>query len=248
MAFLKYIKSIIQGRKNHDYLAELENNLTYRFNNPKLLEQAITHSSLIEQQPSHEFSYERLEYLGDAVLELVITDYLYHNFPEDTEGQLTRKRAAIVNKTSLAAVSEMLSLPDYIRSQTVPANPIEKSESVLSDVFEAIVGSIYIDSDLATVQAVILNLMDLKRLEHEHEFPLRNYKGELIEFCHTNNLPLPQFQTIERTGPDHSRHYKIAVLINGETYGVGEGSSKKKAGKQAAHLALMKLEKNLDVV
>lgn len=245
MGILRRLKAFFTKGLNQQELVDLQSHLSYRFQNTKILEQALTHSSLVEKQPSHKYSYERLEYLGDAVLELIITDYLYHRFPSDTEGELTRKRAAIVNKSTLASISNNLSLSDFIRSQTVPTNPIEKSESVLSDVFEAIVGGIYIDNGMETARSVILNLMNLDQLEHEDEFPLRNYKGELIEYCHTHSIPLPQFQTVEKSGPDHSRQYKIAVLIDGNVYGVGEGPSKKKAGKQAAQEALFKISEDI---
>lgn len=241
MGIISKLQKVFRPEKSAIEFKKLESSLSYSFQNTVLLKRALTHSSVVEKHPSQFYSYERLEFLGDAVLELVISDFLYSRFPEDAEGELTRKRASIVNKLTLAEIAQKIQLSEYIKTQVVPSNPIEQSESVLSDVFEAIIGAIYKDGGFNAVRNTIYKLIPLQEIENDEEFPMRNFKGELIEYCHTKNLPIPQFQTLEKSGPEHSRLYKIAVMIGNKKYGEGKGPSKKKAGKKAAQIALEKL-------
>ena len=189
-------------------------------------------------------SYERLEFLGDAVLELVISDYLYHRFTDVPEGGLTQKRATLVNQTSLERIGRQIRIPEYILSQDVPDRPIEQSSAVISDVVESILGAIYLDGGLRAAEKTIYKLFPLAETPDKVDDQI-NYKGRLIEYCHTADLPAPTFETIDKFGPDHSRQYKVAVRVDDEIMAVGAGSSKKKAGQGAAKQALSRLQRRV---
>ncbi len=220
--------------------------LGYSFRNETYLKQALTHASLNNNTPNQLYSYERLEFLGDAVLELVISEFLFKTYPTDSEGELTEKRARLVNKSALASLGQNLELPRFIRSQTVVENPIEHSEAVLSDVVEAIIGAIYLDGGIQAAEKVVYHLFPLTpEIPDQTVSQEINYKGELIEFCHAHNLPSPEFKIHRKSGPDHSRIYTIGVSLQGKTYGIGEGSSKKKAGQIAARKTLHMLEEKM---
>ncbi len=175
-------------------------------------------------------------------MELIVSEYLFLEFPTDSEGDLTERRAGLVNQSALASIGKKLDLSGYIRSQQISESPIERSEAVLSDVVEAILGAIYLDAGYQAVQSIVHQLFPLpkngsdERLQNEP-----NYKGDLIEFCHAQKMLTPVFKTLHKSGPDHSRIYTIGVLIGGKLYGTGKGSSKKKAGQRAARIALENL-------
>jgi len=227
-------------------LAVVSKRLSYRFSNPKLLSQALTHPSLPGEQSNRLHTYERLEFLGDAVLELIISDYLFRAFTGSPEGALTKKRSALVNKHTLASIGKNTGLPEFIKSQSVTDRPIEESDAVISDVVEAIIGAAYIDGGIQAAKQIVFHLFPLQYLKESSAGERTNYKGGLIEFCHTHGLPEPIFQTVDRSGPDHSRKYKIAVLLDKKVVATGEGSSKKKAGQDAARHALSRLSNNAD--
>ena len=214
--------------------------LGYYFNDYTLLEHALTHPSLAREQTSHLHTYERLEFLGDAILELIVSDYLFQRYQNVGEGDLTKMRAAMVNQESLAEAGRRINLSTYIRTQDVPNRPIEESEAVISDVIEAIIGAIYIDSGLDSAKKVIRRLQIITSDSAIYRKKV-NYKGHLIEYCHNHDLPEPEFQITDTTGPEHSRKYKVAVLFEDEVYESGEGSSKKKAGQVAAQRTLTRL-------
>ncbi|MCF7805653.1 MAG: ribonuclease III [Candidatus Marinimicrobia bacterium] len=225
-----------------DEFNQLTRALSYSFQNKTLLRQALTHPSMIQESSSGSVSYERLEFLGDAVLELVISDYLYHRFPYISEGALTQKRATLVNQTALERIGRRLHIPDYILSQDVPDRPIEQSSAVISDVVESILGAIYLDGGLHAAEQTIYKQFPLAEAAEDLDDQI-NYKGKLIEYCHMEGLSEPVFETIDKYGPDHSRQYKVAVRLNEDIVAVGDDSSKKKAGQGAAKQALSRLQK-----
>lgn len=241
MVIRTLFRKLFSPSERHTF-ASLTNQLGYQFRNQLYLKKALTHPSLDANSPSELYSYQRLEYLGDAVLELIISEYLFLEFPADSEGELTERRASLVNQSALASIGKKLDLSKYIRSQQIAESPIERSEAVLSDVVEAILGAIYLDGGYQTAQTVVHRLFPLPKSgngEDTHNEP--NYKGDLIEYCHAEKMSTPIFKTMKKSGPDHSRIYTIGVQINGIIYGTGKGSSKKKAGQRAARLALENL-------
>ncbi|HKJ68781.1 MAG TPA: ribonuclease III [bacterium] len=245
MALNTLLRMLFPSQKPTE-LVPLYTKLGYVFHDETYVKKALTHASLDNNRTNHLRSYERLEFLGDAVLELIISEFLFTTYPSDSEGELTEKRAQLVNKSALAAIGQNLGLPRFIRSQTVVENPIEHSESVLSDVVEAIIGAIYLDGGMKVTEKVVYDLFPLTPLKDKNGVSREiNYKGELIEFCHEHHLPPPEFTTLQKSGPDHSRIYTIGVSLQGKTYGIGEGSSKKKAGQIAARKTLHVLEEKM---
>lgn len=237
------ISSLFFREEAHSSIDEFHETLPHSFSHPEYLVAALTHPSFSGENQYHFLSYERLEYLGDAVLEMVTSDYLFRAYPEASEGELTRRRAALVNRVSLAARARELGLPEYIRAQPVTDHPIEESESVLGDVMEAIIGAAYLDGGMGPATQVIRFLLPFPESDEGSATSHHtNYKGELIEYCHTHGIPDPVFKTLDKQGPDHSRIYRVAVSIRDTLLGKGEGPSKKKAGQIAAKHALTRLK------
>ncbi|MBS1271373.1 MAG: Ribonuclease 3 [Candidatus Marinimicrobia bacterium] len=246
MGFLRRLLSKYFSRvaPQDENLASISKRIKYNFSNPDLLSQALTHPSLAREQLSPLHTYERLEFLGDAVLELIISDYLFRFYPNFPEGALTKKRSALVNKNILASIGKEIGLPEFIKSQSVADRPIEESEAVVGDVVEAIIGAAYIDGGMKAARKIVLHLFPLHDSTEGSSEDRMNFKGVLIEYCHTHDQPEPIFQTVDRIGPDHSRQYKVAVLLNKDVVATGKGSSKKKAGQAAAKHALSRLSKD----
>lgn len=210
------------------------------FANSSLLTTALTHkSALNEPRWQHAQSYERLEFLGDAVLELAVSHYLYARFPDANEGVLTNYRSALVKTESLAAVAITLQLGDRIHmSKGESRSGGRANKSILADVLEAIIGALYIDQGFAAVESFL----------HQHLFPqldtilqahaYKDAKSTLQETVQAQGLSAPTYKVLQATGPDHSKQFTIQVLINGQVAGQGEGPSKQIAQQQAAQLAL----------
>jgi ribonuclease III len=216
---------------------EVELAVSYTFARPELLKLALTHPSAAEGTDQH---YERLEFLGDAVLDLAIADMLMRHFPEGKEGLLSRQRASIVNARTLAAKAKGIGLGDCL----LLGKGEEKSGgrhkiSILAAGFEALIGAIYSDSGLAQAQQVVERLFagDIGGPMVE-----RDYKTELQEAAHRYFRAHPVYEVISETGPDHAKRFITRIRIGSRQFGVGEGSSKKLAEQAAAREALSVIE------
>lgn len=241
-SLLQMFRSHSNGTQQND-LVSLQNLLDYSFHDIGLLEIAVTHPSALQHDDPRTDSYERLEFLGDSVLDLVVSEYLYQSFAEALEGDLSQRRAQLVNQKTLADIGRTIGLPGFIRSQSVHDRPLEDSDAVVSDVVEAILGAIYLDGGLGAVQEVISHIVYVPQQDSKWQAPNAsdNYKGKLIEYCHEMELDSPIFKTINITGPDHASTYTVAVMISGEKISTGRASSKKEAGQNAAKYALAQL-------
>ncbi len=220
-------------------LSKLQEELGYRFNSIALLEQALTHRSFSAENPN-EKDNERLEFLGDAVLELIISHILYKRFPVLSEGELTKMRAGLVNELSLAGLSNEICLGSYIRlGKGEEKSGGRQKASILADTMEAILGAIYLDGGFESVFEVITGLF-LKKIEQENfeQKPLKDYKSMLQEFTQANSHMLPTYKVIEAVGPDHDKHFTVGLWLNGTLLAKGVGRSKKEAEQQAAQKAL----------
>jgi len=221
-----------------------EDRLGLAFNNRCLLEQAFIHSSYVnESESSGVSSNERLEFLGDAVLGLVIADELYRTRPSDHEGKLTHVRAAVVRKHTLATVARDLGLGDFLRlGKGEEATGGRSKASNLANVFEAVIGAAYLDQGLEAARSVVLRHLS-RHLKQalDSEFPA-NYKALLQEYLQAHNEPLPKYRTIAVEGPDHKKHFTVEVLLRGEPAGRGEGYTKKSAETAAARSAWKRLK------
>lgn len=220
-------------------LDNLENEIGYQFKDKSLLKQALTHSSFSNEQKIRKWkNYERIEFLGDAVLELVSSDYFYRTYPEETEGNLTKMRAAAVCEQALAIAARQLKLGSYmIFGKGEEANGGRERESIIADAVEAVIGAIYLDESLEEAKKFIyrfvLNDLDHKRLFYDAKSILQEHiqetkAGELV------------YELIREEGPEHDKLFVVEARLNDVTIGSGEGKSKKAAQQHAAYDALLK--------
>lgn len=222
-------------RKPH---SPFEKKLEYKFRNPDLLQTALTHRS---KAPKSHQSYERLEFLGDAILEMVVSEFLYRKYPEKLEGDLTLLRSIIVNGDSLYDVGKKLNLQEQvILDKSLNIHNIPTMKKIYSSMIESIIGAIYLDGGVKAVHHFIYKwiLQDGKR---DFTTTRYNYKGQIYELCQKLGKALPQFKLEETTGPDHAKIYKISVSIEGKKLGVGVARTKLAAEQKAAKMAYFKL-------
>jgi ribonuclease-3 len=214
----------------------LEERVGHTFSDPSLLRLALTHRSVSAEDPGRNDN-ERLEFLGDAVLQLVITDHLYRRYPHLAEGQLAKVRAAVVSKTSLAEVAGTLDLGSHIELALGEERTGGRSkDSILADAVEAILGAVYLDAGMEAVTPVIEGLWAEKVADRAKRPGVRDYKTRLQEELARRGLR-PAYE-VEGSGPDHQRIFVATVLIGADVAGTGSGRSKKDAEQEAARLAL----------
>lgn len=221
----------------------LQQSMGVSFNDPLLLEQALIHSSYINENPGvATVSNERLEFLGDAVLGLIIAEKLYQDFPRFTEGELTRLRAALVRRDTLARVAKSVKLGDYLYlgkgeetgdGRHRPAN--------LASALEAVIAAIYLDCGLAAAGNYIQRLFDKEQRRIINQGAVVDYKSQLQELIQARQHRVPVYQVTEATGPDHDRRFIVAVKSGDSVLGIGTGRSKKMAETEAARTAIEKL-------
>ena len=221
------------------HMNPLERHIGYKFRNSLLLAEALTHPSLSFERKTFHFDNQRLEFLGDAVLQVVITHHLYRLFPTFSEGQLTKLRSRLVSREGLKKHAVALGLGNYLMlGRGEESSRGRERSSTLADAFEALVGAIYLDSDLETVRRFILrvagdDLGSLVREPAEH-----NPKGELQEMLQAISTQSPAYEVISETGPDHLKEFVCRVVWEGRALGRGLGQSKKQAEINAAVDAL----------
>lgn len=214
------------------------------FRNVNLLQEALTHRSYLNENPTWGVGHnERLEYLGDAVLELVVTEFLYQNYPNYQEGQMTSLRAALVNYQMLSRVGKEVSLEESIFLSRGEAKDIGKArEVILANAFEALVGAIYLDQGYETVKKFITKVL-LGHLNDIIEQGLfLDAKSLLQEIVQEKLKVTPTYKVLEEQGPDHQKEFLVGVFFDDTLMARGEGSSKQEAEREAAEAALKKLE------
>ncbi len=217
----------------------LEDALGYRFEQPALLKLALTHRSISSEDPARNDN-ERLEFLGDAVLQLVVTDLLYDRFPQLAEGQMAKVRAAVVSRPTLAEIAVELDLGSHLElaSSEVATGGREKA-SILGDAVEAVIGAIYLDGGLDSARKMVLSLWTDRVSERAKQPGVKDYKTRLQELTARDGLR-PTY-VVEGEGPDHDRRFTAVVSVKGIEHGTGEGRSKKEAEQAAAAVALGRL-------
>lgn len=221
-------------------LKELMTKIGYQFEDSSLLELACTHASVADQENN-----ERLEFLGDAVLELVATDYLYKNFPAIAEGDLSRLRASVVKEEALYEVAQELKLGDYLYLGIGEEKTGgRKKPSILSDAYEAIAGALYLDGGLEVAQAFILQTLP-QAIEVNLHGKSVDYKTRLQEFLQKEGAVSIQYKITDTKGPDHDCTFFSQLIINGDVKAEGAGHTKKMAEQEAAKKYLK--EKNQTV-
>lgn len=208
------------------------------FNNQELLDQALTHKSWVNENMGVRGSNERLEFLGDAVLEFVISAEIFRKFPDKEEGFLTALRSSLVNTENLASVAVKLNVGEKIYlSKGEEESGGRTNNSLLADTVEAIIGALYMDQGLEYATKFIMDNIAAE-IPEKIEQPLKDPKSRLQEYVQSMSFPTPNYRVIEETGPDHSKHFQIEVFVNGDTWGRGEGKSKSLAEQAAAKNAL----------
>jgi ribonuclease-3 len=223
-----------------DGAARLAERLGHELTDPDLLAQALSHRSWCAEQgglPSN----ERLEYLGDAVLGLVVAEHSYRTFPAMPEGELAKVRAAVVNARVLAEVAEELGIGDAIRlGKGEEATGGRTKSSILADAFEAIIGAVYLDGGWGPSERLVLTHLAERIVRAAAEPDDFDQKGLLQEMTVRQGEGIPRY-VVTGSGPDHDRHYEAAVFVNGLQLGAGAGSTKKDAEQEAARRALTEL-------
>jgi ribonuclease-3 len=231
----------------------LEARLGYRFQNPKLLERALTHSSIVPELRGEQLPHsaepirnnERLEFLGDSVLQLLASEYLLRAFPEWSEGQLSKSRARIVNAHSLQDAARRLRLGEHLRlGRGEEKTGGREKSAILADAFEAVVAAVYLDAGLEAAREMLERLLFSHALEERGErIAESDRKSALQEFLQGRGQPPAQYRLKGETGPDHRKVFAVEVWVNGDRLAHGEGSTKKEAEQRAAQSALELLEK-----
>jgi ribonuclease III len=223
---------------------ELEKTLGVSFQQPALLTTALTHSSYANENPgSAPSSNERLEFLGDAILGLIVAENLFRDFPGMSEGEMTRLRSILVKQETLARVAESINLGNYLYlgkgeegsgGKDKPAN--------LARALEALIAAVYLDHGSAVTEQLVLEILDSELLKTLYQGAMIDYKSQLQELLQAKAQQTPVYNLIETQGPDHNKNFTVEVRLGTEMLATGIGRSKKKAETEAARIALEKLK------
>ncbi len=223
----------------HRSIEKLEQDLGYTFKNKDLIIEALTHKSY--KQP---YDNERLEFLGDAVLDLVVGEYLYFKFKNANEGTLSKIRASLVNEVGFDKLARHLKLGEYILlSAAEENNGGREKPSLLSNSFEAVMGAIYLESGLEKVKEIAIRLIEEVHKEISLDSLFRDFKTTFQELTQARYGVTPEYKVIASRGPDHKKEFEVAVLVDGKEYARALGKSKKAAQQEAAKIALNTLKK-----
>lgn len=234
---------------------QLEDRLGYRFKSSGLLERALTHSSAVPEMRAEYAAdsadataiqdNERLEFLGDAVLELLAREYLLESFPEWSEGQLSKSRAGLVNAHSLENAARRINLGEHLRlGRGEEKTGGREKPALLADAFEAVVAAVYLDAGLGSAREMLKRLLFEQALEERGErIADSDRKSALQEFLQGNGKPPAEYRLSGESGPDHQKMFAVEVWIDGERMATGEGSTKKEAEQRAAQSAMEHLER-----
>lgn len=230
-------------RRNKDMLAGLEQQLSYRFTDLRLLQKALIHSSFAFEQAQIGNNNEILEFLGDAVLDLVIGHTLCGRFPEMREGELTRLRSSLVNETHLALMARELNLGEYLcLGKGEDASNGRNKSSILSCAYEAVLGAVFEDSDYQTVEQLICSFFIPAMAAKKEELLMADAKSRLQESLQEEFNQAPSYRLDEEEGPSHQKIFTVSVIFRDVALGTGTASSKKEAEQRAAAATLAELD------
>ena len=226
---------------NHTLLKELQQKIDYQFKDENLLFTAVTHSSYANEHKLHKIHHnERLEFLGDAVLEIVSSDFLFKNFPDMAEGQMSKKRASLVCEPTLAYCARQIGLGKYLMlGKGEDMGGGRNRDSILSDALEAVIGSIYLDGGLNKASKFIMTHV-LNDIEHKAMF--QDSKTILQEILQKNHRDPITYEVVDMKGPEHNRMFVMQVELGDAVIGQGSGRTKQAAGQEAAYHAILALK------
>lgn len=221
--------------------SKLEKELGISFSDKALLKKAFCHRSYLNENPDFGLNHnERLEFLGDAVLELVVTEYLYHNYPEKSEGELTNWRAALVNSRMLAKIARTLNFNRFLLLSKGEHKERGKARTyILGDTFEAFLGAIYLDKGFETCKDFIVKQLPSHIVEIKEKGLLKDVKSKFQEKAQDKIGVTPTYQVLKEWGPDHDKHFLVGVFLEKDMVARGEGTSKQEAEERAAEQALV---------
>lgn len=219
---------------------DLQNTLNYKFNDENILINALTHSSYANEKKSMKLSSnERLEFLGDSILNFIVSAYVFSNYPNLPEGEMTKVRASVVCEQTLKDISNSLGIGEYLQfGKGEEQTGGRKRPSILADAFESVVGAIYIDGGFEAARNFVLNKLDELILSSVKGTGMTDYKTTLQEELQKKGEVKISYEILAESGPDHDKKFKVHIKCNGKVLGIGWGKSKKEAEQSAARDAL----------
>ena len=221
----------------NDY-SQLEKRLNYTFKDKQLIIEALTHKSY--KKP---YNNERLEFLGDAVLDLIVGEYLFAKFPNSNEGILSKIRASLVNESGFTLLARTIGLGQYIFLSSAEENNNGRNKpSLLSNAFEAVIGAIYLEAGLSVAKEISIALLEESHPKIDLQSLSKDYKTALQELTQATHGVTPVYELLSSSGPDHKKEFEIAVVLNEKIIAKAQGKSKKEAQQKAAQIALKKLK------
>ncbi len=229
-------------KNRNQQLETLQGILKYSFRTCSLLNMALTHTSFVKGDGKDASHNERLEYLGDAVLELCVSELLYTRYPDWSEGAMTRARANIVCEQALCEAARQFALQEYLllgHGEEVTGG--REKPSILSDALEAVIGAIYLDGGIEAARRFVLRFAEKGVRSAAEKSDKKDDKSTLQEYVQKKRLGALDYELISATGPDHKKEFRMRVTINDSLFGEGVGASKQEAGQRAAKMALKKL-------
>ena len=235
------------SEKKFDF-ARFEQLLGYHPRNWNLFFESLLHRSYLQYLGPQVKSNERLEFLGDAILNFLVAEYLYRLYPSMEEGDLTKVRSRLVNRKSLAQRAKELRLSDFLLLSSSALQSVDSgSDSILADAFEAIIGALYIDGGLTSARNFVSQSLLADSSILNSALTDDNYKSALLEYSQARSLGVPRYTILREDGPDHDRRFTIEVFLGAESLGTGTGKSKKDAEQAAAAQALERINVNQSV-
>jgi len=245
MSFLSTLKQIFFSKKSparRINLERVQEIIGYHFNDLSLLTLALTHRSYASTSTETDESNERMEFVGDSVLGLVIAHQLFKDHPDWREGELTKVKALLVNETTLSEIGKEIGLNQHIFLSTEEdKSGGSERPSIVSDAVESIIAAIYLDGGFDAAKKFVLEQIYSRKANVCADSSQRNYKGELLELAQGRGESMPRYDVVSQTGPDHEKTFNVVVSINGRALGSGIGLSKKEAEQRAAAEALERL-------
>lgn len=236
---------LVQTRGEGFDFSKFKTTIGYEPRDWNLFVESLLHRSFLPYVNAGWQSNERLEFLGDAVLNFIVADHLFRTYPEMEEGDLTKVRSRLVNRRILAQRARDLKISDFLLLSNSAVQSIDSgSESILSDAFEAIIGAIYVDGGMRAAEQFVQRTLLSDETVMTSVMMDDNYKSALLEYTQGRALAIPRYVTVREDGPDHDRRFTVEVILGSQSYGVGNGKSKKEAEQAAAAQALERIQQN----
>ena len=228
-----------------EQLDSLQDRIKFKFSDIKLLNKALTHSSYANENSEPIKHNERLEFLGDSVLDILVSDYLVNRYSEFAEGTLSKIRAAVVNETCLARLAKNIKLGNYLllgRGENLSGG--REKASILADTFEALAGAVFCDGRFDAASNIFLPLLVEEITKTAQSWSFRDFKSDLQEYTQNKLICIPSYKVVREIGPDHAKKFEVVVIIKNEVEGKGFGRSKKEAEQAAAKMAMRNYSEN----